>query len=356
VDRLSSTSNSDRSSARFGWKRLPLGALFAGALLCTVELGTRLFFRPPYVSVENYADHYPLAPLYGLEGSRACFRVRGEMSCLKTQDMNIIPQTFPLKKPAGELRVIVLGSSVSWEGSHPGQGKSDGNYPSRTLSLLERAHPGRALRLINLSVPGFGSSRVVVRLREALEYEPDLLIVHTHDTNEIREDQRRAYVKALHAGVAGKLLYLYSVVVLHEFWAELFEVRSTRRAAADIPDETEGLSESAKIDRWHAGLERNVQTMLDLAKARGVPVILVGPSRADDHGGVRGRPLNRFLSTRVSSSVQFLDVVELFLENFAQKRRRLFKDRVHYSAEGTRVVAGALAPLVEAALPALREP
>jgi hypothetical protein len=336
-------------------RRWPLGALFACALLIAGELGTRFFFRPPYVSVATYADYYPDAPLYGSEGSRACFRVREEMSCLKTQDMNIIPQTFPLKKPAGELRIIVLGASISWEGSAARQGNSDGNYPSRTLDLLERAHPGRALRLINLSVPGFGSTRQIVRLREALEYDADLLIIHTHDTNEVREDQRRAYVKALHSGLAGKLLYLNSVVVLKTWWSNLFNLRPARPAAADISDDNEGLSEEAKIARWHAVTERNVQTMLDLSKAHGVPVILVGPSRAGADGNVRPRPLNAFLSTRVSSSVQFLDVVELFLADFAHRHRRLFKDKVHYSAEGTRVVSAALAPLVESALPSLTD-
>ena len=303
------------------------------------------------MSVATYADYYPDAPLYGSEGSRACFRVREEMSCARTQDMNIIPQTFPLKKPAGELRIIVVGASVSWEGSAAGQGNSDGNYPSRTLTLLEQAHPARSLRLINLSVPGFGSTRQIIRLREALEYDADLLIIHTHDTNEIKDDQRRAYVKELHSGLAGKLLYLNSVVVLKAWWSNLLGLRAQRPVADDLPDETE----AAKLERWLAGIERNEQTMLDLAKARGVPVILVGPSRADSHGRVRDRPLNPFLSTRVSGSVQFLNVVELFVADFEKRHRRLFKDKIHYSAEGTRVVAAALAPLVESALPALRE-
>jgi hypothetical protein len=350
VDRPSSTSNSEPPRARFGVARWPLGALFACALLIAGELGTRVFFRPPYISVATYADYYPDAPLYGSEGSRACFRVHDQMSCMKTQDMNIIPQTFPLKKPAGELRIIVVGASISWEGSGSRQGSSDGNYPSRTLELLERAHPGTSLRLINLSVPGFGSTREVVRFREALEYDADLFIIHTHDTNEIREDQRRAYVKEIHSGLAGKLLYLNSVVVLKAWWTNLLGLHSPRGVADDAPDETE----AAKLERWQAGIRRNEQIMLDLAKTRGVPVILVGPSRADSRGRVHDRGLNLFLSTRVGPSVQFLNVVELFEADFEKRHRRQFKDKVHYSADGTRVVAAALAPLVESALPALR--
>lgn len=339
------------STSSFSWRRLPFGALFAIALLGCLELATRAFFRPPFVSLETYTSHYPLAPQYGFEGSRACFPVAEQISCAGTQDMNIIPQDFPRRKPAGELRIIVIGASISWEGPRPS--KSEGNYPSRAFELLERAHPGQTLRLINLSVPGFGSSRQVVRFREALDYEPDLFIVHTHDTNEVREDQRRAYVHTLHSGVAGKLLYSYAVVVLKKWWNDALDV-PTPRPVADGEDENAGLDKAAKLARWEDGLEHNVNTMLDLAKARSIPVILVGASRADtkDLCGGRGRALNGFLATRVSGSrVQFLDVPALFRGAIEAKRRRVFKDAIHYNAEGSRLVAAALVPLIETALP-----
>lgn len=351
MDRPSSTSNSERSRTEPGRARWPLGALFACALLVLGELGTRAWFKPPYVSLDTYTAYYPNWPEYGFEGSRACFRVRDEMSCARTQDMNVIPQTFPAKKPAGELRIVVVGASVSWEGSGRGQGSSEGNYPSRTLDLLQRAHPDRKLRLINLSVPGFGTTRQVVRFREALEYEPDLLVVHAHDTNEIREDQRRAYVAQLHSGVAGKLLYLHSVAVLKAWWSDFLSVRAPRAVAPESSEETE--SEAQKLERWQTGIERNVQTMLGLARARGIPVVVVGPSRADRRRGARDRPLNAIFETQIGGSAQFLNVTALFTAEYARRPRPLFKDNVHYSAEGTRLVAAALAPRIEMALPAL---
>jgi hypothetical protein len=351
VDRPSSISNSERSPSepsRAGW---PLAALFACALLVLGELGTRAWFKPPYVSLDTYTSYYPNWPEYGFEGSRACFRVRDEMACARTQDMNVIPQTFPAKKPDGELRIVVVGSSVSWEGSGRGQGSSEGNYPSRTLDLLHRAHPDRKLRLINLSVPGFGTTREVVRFREALEYEPDLLVVHVHDTNEIREDQRRAYVAQLHSGVAGKLLYLHSVAVLKAWWSDFLSVRAARAVAAESGEDTE--SDAQKYERWQAGIQRNVQTMLGLARARGIPVVVVGPSRADRRHGVRDRALNPIFEAQIGGSAQFLNVSALFTEEYARRPRPLFKDNVHYSAEGTRLVAAALASRIEMALPAL---
>jgi len=351
VDRPSSTSNSERSRAGQSRARWPLGALFACALLVIGELGTRAWFRPPYVTLDTYTSYYPNWPEYGFEGSRACFRIRDEMSCARSQDMNVIPQTFPAKKPVGELRIVVVGSSVSWEGSGRGQGSSDGNYPSRTLDLLQRAHPDRKLRLINLSVPGFGTTREVVRFREGLEYEPDLFVVHVHDTNEIREDQRRAYVAQLHSGVAGKLLYLHSVAVLKAWWSDFLGVRAPRAVAPESGEEAE--SEAHKLERWQTGIERNVQTMLGLARARGVPVVVVGPSRSDRRQGVRDRPLNGIFEAEIGGSAQFLNVVQLFAAEYARRPRPLFKDNVHYSAEGTRLVATALAPRIEMALPAL---
>ncbi|HYQ00915.1 MAG TPA: GDSL-type esterase/lipase family protein [Polyangiaceae bacterium] len=331
------------------WRRLPFGALFAVALLGCLELGVRAFYKPPFVSLETFTANYPLAPQYGFEGSRACFPVREQMSCRATQDMNIITQDFPRKKPPGELRIIVIGASVSWEGAKPS--KSEGNYPSRTLELLQQRHPEKSLRLINLSVPGFGSTRQVVRFREALAYEPDLFIVHTHDTNEVREDQRRAYVRSLHSGIAGKLLYSQAVVVLKKLWSTALDVPAPRPVAPPGEDDGAGLDYGAKTERWLAGSERNVKTMLELAKARSIPVILVGASRGNTNG--RDRPLNVLMRPLASGTeVQFLDVPALFRPGI-EKHRRYFKDNVHYNAEGTRMVAAELAPLVETALPAL---
>ena len=339
------------STSSFSWRTLPFGALFALTLLVCVELGTRAFFKPPFVSLETYTAYYPAAPQYGFEGSRACFPVQDQMSCRATQDMNIIPQDFPRKKPPGELRIIVIGASISWEGPRPA--KSDGNYPSRALELLTRNHPDKALRLINLSVPGFGSTRQVVRFREALEYDADLFIVHTHDTNEVREEQRRAYVRSLHAGIAGKLLYSNSLVVLKKAWSTALDVPTPRPVVAAGEEETAGLDKDTQAQLWLRGLEHNVQTMLELAKARSIPVILVGASRGNTNG--RDRPLNVYLRTRVrGSAVQFLDVPALFRPDIELKHRRFYKDNVHYNVEGSRMVAAALAPLVETALPQLR--
>jgi len=329
---------------------LPFGALFAVALLACLELGVRAFYKPPYVSLETYANNYPVAHLYGFEGSRACFPVGEQVQCVVTQDMNVIPQEFPRKKPAGELRIAVIGASISWEGPRPG--KSNGNYPSRMFEQLERAHPDRNLRLINLSVPGFGSTRQLVRFREALEYEPDLFVVHTHDTNEVREDKRLAYVRNLHSGIAGKLLYSYAVVVLKNWWNGVLRMPAPPPVATS-DEEAADLDISAKRERWEKGLELRVDTMLELATARSIPVILVGTSRSDtkDFSSSTGRALNGFFATRVNGSrVQFLDVPALLRAGVKARPHRVFKDAVHYNAEGVRLVAGALVPLVEGAL------
>ena len=339
------------STSSFSWRRLPFGALFALMLLACLELGVRAFYKPPYVSLETYTNNYPLAPQYGFEGSRACFPVHEEIRCVVTQDMNIIPQEFPRQKPPNELRIIVIGASISWEGPRPG--KSQGNYPSRVFQQLERAHPDRNLRLINLSVPGFGSTRQLVRFREALEYDPDLFIVHTHDTNEVREDKRRSYVRNLHSGIAGKLLYSYAVVVLKNWWNNALHVAAPPPVATGN-DEAEDVDIAVKRERWENGLEHHVDTMLELAKARSIPVILVGTSRSDtrDLSSKSGRTLNGFFATRANgTSVQFLDVPALLREAVKARPRRVFKDAVHYNAEGAQLVAGALVPLVEAALP-----
>ena len=247
--------------------------------------------------------------------------------------MNIIPTEFPAKKPHDELRIIVIGASISWEGPRPS--KSEGNYPSRTLELLERDHPGRSLRLINLSVPGFGTTRQLVRFREALDYDADLFIIHTHDTNEVREDQRidlRAQATLGDRGQAPvcELGGRAEKVVGQQPWKS----PGPRPVVDAAEEEAEGLGKENRAERWMLGMQSNVRTMLELAKARSIPVILVGAGRGDNGG--RDRPLNDYLRTCVrGSSVQFLDVPGLFRAEIEQKHRRFYKDKVHYNAEGS---------------------
>jgi hypothetical protein len=61
----------------------------------------------------------------------------------------------------------------------------------------------RSVRVVNLSAVGIGAERQRLRLEEALGYEPDLVILHVHGSNEYEDYRDHLYLENLHRGSAG---------------------------------------------------------------------------------------------------------------------------------------------------------
>ena len=64
----------------------------------------------------------------------------------------------------------------------------------------------RSVRVVNLSAVGIGAERQRLRLEEALGYEPDLVILHVHGSNEYEDYRDHLYLENLHRGLGGLVL------------------------------------------------------------------------------------------------------------------------------------------------------
>jgi lysophospholipase L1-like esterase len=154
-----------------------------GLLVATLtgELGLRLLqgeaLWPPLLP-EPYVDNallyresatrlYELNP--GADGVVGRNRVHIRVNAAGMRD----DREYPLSKPAGVRRVVVLGDSFSFAGKVA----LEQTFPKQLEARMNAAEPGR-YEVLNLAVPGYNSRQQMLLLAErGLAYAPDLVLV-----------------------------------------------------------------------------------------------------------------------------------------------------------------------------------
>lgn len=101
----------------------------------------------------------------------------------KTNSLGLPGEEFPVEKPPGELRIVVIGDCA---------GVSLGD---RLQTELARLYPGRRIRLINASLSGYSILTSVRNIRLRLQrLEPDLFIIcHINDLEMVPVAEAEAY-------------------------------------------------------------------------------------------------------------------------------------------------------------------
>jgi tetratricopeptide (TPR) repeat protein len=82
---------------------------------------------------------------------------------------------FPKHKPAGALRVFIIGGSAAAQ-YDPDDGAGSGSGP-KLPEILAGVFPGRAVEVINCAMPAYDSYRESLVLAEVLAYEPDVVVL-----------------------------------------------------------------------------------------------------------------------------------------------------------------------------------
>src|SRR5262249_10848349 len=134
-------------------------------------------------------------------------------------------EEIPFRKPAGTVRVVVIGDSFTF-----GQGCSKADaFPDVLQTLLTR--PDRPVEVVNVSNIGLGPEAYVILLRDlGLRYEPDLVVVNVYgnDVSPIQETRLlnrtiRSLSHRLHVFVFARELWkqraLRAMHAQGEFWA-----------------------------------------------------------------------------------------------------------------------------------------
>jgi len=80
---------------------------------------------------------------------------------------------LPKQKPAGVIRVFVVGESAAMGVPEPGFGLAP-----QLRAQLRAAYPGRAITVYNLGVTAINSHAILPIVRQAVEFQPDLLVIY----------------------------------------------------------------------------------------------------------------------------------------------------------------------------------
>jgi lysophospholipase L1-like esterase len=244
------------------------------------ELVLRLCVRPPSISPDDpYVSFNGLRPLFVLNSGGTNFVTAEERLTY------FCPQSFTSTKGPQTFRIFCLGGSTV-------QGRPYSVETSFTTWLklnLRAALPDTDFEVVNCGGISYASYRLVPIMRELLEYEPDLFIIYTGH-NEFLEDrtyQRLKRIPSVLIRVHRTMLNLRSYSLANEF---ISTKRARRKGISKtiLPGEVkakldfdDGLESYHRDEVWRQGtiehFGRNLQTMVQMSRRAGVPVILVNP-------------------------------------------------------------------------------
>lgn len=270
--------------------------------LILIELAARLFVAAPApVFDDPYVSFSSIRPLFALDSTGSRYEIARERLYA------FRPQSFAAGKSPKTFRVFCLGGSTV-------QGRPYAVETSFTtwLELNLRAAGISDCEVVNCGGISYASYRLVPIMKELLDHQPDLFIVYTGH-NEFLEDRTYGRIKKMPASLLRMhraLLNLRSYAVANH----LLSRRQTGQPDSAEPDSQEsdsgkpdsekpdsgkpdrpvlpvevqarldfqdGLKEYHRDDLWQVRtiehFRHNVETMVRMAHAAGVPLILANP-------------------------------------------------------------------------------
>ena len=242
-------------------------------------------------------------PFVGFSSIKPLFRVHDGVAETVPERLKYFNQvSFRAHKPAGTFRIFCFGGSTTY--GRPFDGRT--SFSRWLQDLLNVTDPRTTFEVINAGGISYASYRIVPLVREALRYQPDLVILYTGH-NEFLE--RRTYSGIFSQGaeliaVRSLVERLYIYQALKRIIEPLLPSRISRfpdNVAAPsgqgpgipkksllkdevtaILDRSAGLNLYHRDDEFTRGVVRhfvhNLETIISICKEAGVPVLLVEPA------------------------------------------------------------------------------
>ncbi|MEK6806027.1 MAG: hypothetical protein AABY95_05205 [Pseudomonadota bacterium] len=316
--------------------------LIAVGLWAFLEAGAHVFFADGILGRFDYGYH-PTAGWFEFDDRTELRRVGGA---------RFRPQTVPKPKPVGSARVFVVGGSV------PRGQALETAYPYKLGEALGGAES------YNLGIPGYGSVRSLILMKQALRHDPDVLILHLHAGNEYEDEldwKRAEDFDSWHP--RNWLFKSFTIARLYELKQEQMYWKwlpTEIREQAMVHDEMARIAEQIRDpnspleQRWQKRIARNTERAVDLALCNGVPLVLVLPTLLDrkagyvfDDGGLGALAHGLVKRPGVTAYWPADDLRKLTPEAIDPL---FFRDGTHMYPPGHAFVGQKLAPVVQQAL------
>ncbi len=315
--------------------------LFALLLLIAVEAVMRVAFARSFSGRFEYGYH-PTAGFVEKTG--------GEVNLIRAGGRKFWPQTFPAQPAPGTLRIMVFGDSV------PRGPKLNLTYGALLHEKLKNL--GVTNEVINFSVAGNGSARTQIILREALRYNPGLVILHVNNSNEYedeREWNRYREFLSWHPKnwLMKSILFrrVYEAKTEQVYWKLLDDNIRSQREVNDIQAKIVAGMNEAKFTEWNERVRTNTLMSAQLARQHGARVVLIAQARwekgADGKKSIRDGGLDEIVRAASTHPDEFVSMKEVFATT---DNSALFADGAHLKAEGHQWFAEVLAGRVRVLL------
>ncbi len=283
-------SRASRNSHLVWLKNVAIGVLVAFLGFAIIEFGLRAVWSPPVDTKDPFVGFSAIHPLFTVENGIAT------TSTSRLSYFNKV--SFPVDKGKDTFRVFSFGESTTY--GHPFDGRTA--YSRWLQDLLKAACPKKNIEVINAGGISYASYRIVHLVEESLKYKPDLAIIYVGH-NEFLE--RRSYAGLFKQGqllisvrsyLEGLRIYKAMEKVLSPIINEAKSVNQDSKnsgrtllkdEATAILDRSAGLNLYYRDENFENGVVKhfgyNLEKMIALCKASGVPVILVEtPSNLKD--------------------------------------------------------------------------
>ncbi|HEY1170949.1 MAG TPA: SGNH/GDSL hydrolase family protein [Verrucomicrobiae bacterium] len=314
-------------------RKLTAAFLLMLFLLVGAEVVVRVFFA------RNMAGRFD----YGYHPDAGFVEEGDKLKLVRAGGRRFFPQEMKLKPEAGTFRIFVIGDSVP---RGPGLEKA---YAYQLQEILKTN--GVKAEAYNLCVPGYGAQRKQIVLSKALEYQPDLVILHLNASNEY-EDEREYKRSKEFDGWHPKNWLMKSLIIrrLHEaktekaFWHLLpTEVRQ-QGAINDADAEIAAGQNEATRKRWLEQVKQWTATSVQTAQDKKVPILLVSQAVCENMKD-RTQPLDDQGLDAVAESFRGVSVYHLSMKEVLTggDYATLYSDGSHMRPDGHRTVAEALA-------------
>lgn len=314
-------------------RKIVVTAMLVLAALVILEVGA--YFGYHESAAERNAFGFSRDAAFSVEGS--------EVAISTASSRRFWTQQYPLVKPPGWKRIMVIGDSVI-------RGATFGDSLTERLRKELDARCAMKAEVWNLASPGYGSRRKAVVVEKALEFHPDLLIYHASLATEFedsREWERFAAYHSMHPSHWVDQLPFLGRVKLSKLERTYWEwvPEDVRAASQENPLALRLAALASKTDSgyWTPKMLANLDRTVEVALSVGVPMIVLVRATFDPATGrVTDDGLDQAILARYAShpEVTVVSNQELFLSR--PDVAGLFYDTSHWTAAGTEVVARAL--------------